>query len=217
MDLITMVLACSLYTDNSITNAIAQVGSKDNPLTITSENGERKVFKTQTQAAAYAATEIRDGHAVDIGLMQIPSRWLHDHKITVTELLGPCKNIVVATQILNNAAQRCSELQADQPADALKVCTLSMYKTGDAQAGADYAHTVLEYADAHPFDNIIAAAKKKNPKEFVTIPHLPEKKSAKVSTKATTPDDETTPADQTVATPTSDDSTANDAATDGQQ
>lgn len=176
MDLITMVLACSLYTDNSITNAIVQVGSKNNPLTVTSAQGEQKVFKTQSQAVSYANSELNQGHNIDIGLMQIPSRWLHEHNLGMDELFAPCKNIVVATQILNNAAEQCSDLQANQPIDDLKACTLSVYKTGDPQAGLDYAHTVLDYANAHSFTDIVAEAKKKNPKEFKMLPHAPEKK-----------------------------------------
>ncbi len=176
MDLITMVLACSLYTDNSIVNAMVQVGSKNNPLIITPAGGSPKTFKTPSQAMAYTVSELQQGHPLDIGLMQVPSRWLEGHNISADELFAPCKNLVVATQILNNAADRCNELQANQSADDLKACTLSMYKTGDPQNGLEYAHTVMDYAKAHSFDDILAAAKKKNPKEFTMLPHLPPKK-----------------------------------------
>lgn len=191
MDLITMVLACSLYNDNSITNAIAEVGSKSNPLTVTSVGGERKVFKTQNEAATYALSELQQGHEIEIGLMQIPSRWLKDNNIALNELFGPCKNLVTATQILNSAAEQCNEVQSNASAENLKSCTLSIYKTGDPQAGLDYAHTIMDYANSHSFDDIIAAAKKKNPKEFEMVPHPPPPKFIPPKKIKITPEPET--------------------------
>jgi len=164
MDLITMVLACSLYTDNSITNAMVQVGSHNNSLAVRSTDG-LKIFKTQSDAINYTNTALQQGNTIDIGIMQIPSRWAHASH-SAAELFAPCKNMVVATKILNQAMDRCSELSANDPSIDEQACALSIYKTGNPQAGLDYANAIISYAKAHSFDAILAAAKAKNPKEF---------------------------------------------------
>lgn len=188
MDLITMIMACSLYANNSIVNAIVQVGSKNNALAITQDGVDPKTFKTTDEALKYANSELEQKHPINIGLMQIPSYWLPKHHTTVAELLAPCKNIVMATQILNHAVSECTDLQAEQPNLDMDACTLSIYKTGDPQAGLDYAHTIMDYAQQHSFETLVAAAKLKNPKEFPNMPGhgTPAPTTASKTDKATT-------------------------------
>lgn len=168
MDLVTMVLACSLYSDNSITNAMVQVGSQNKPLTVATANASPMSFTTPAQAAQYSNSQMQQGNAVAIGLMQIPSLWLKHAEVTPTDLFLPCKNMVFATKVLNNAVAECSQ-NADASTN-VQACALSMYKTGDAHAGLDYANTVLNYASSHPFSAIEAAAEAKNPAGFHMIP-----------------------------------------------
>jgi type IV secretion system protein VirB1 len=170
MDLITMVLACSLYADNSITNAMVQVGSQNQPFAIAVDGGTPKNFKSQSEALSYANKQISAGHTVDIGLMQIPSTWLKAYHVTVADILMPCKNMVIGTEILYHSEAKCDELQPTIPNLDVKTCALSMYHTGDPQAGADYANAILTYAKQHNFDDIVAAAKAKNPAEFEMLP-----------------------------------------------
>ena len=49
MDLVTLVLACSLYADHSIPYAMIQTGTQNNPLVVTVE-GTRKTFKSMPLA-----------------------------------------------------------------------------------------------------------------------------------------------------------------------
>jgi hypothetical protein len=151
----TMIMACSLYPDNSITNAIAQVGSGGKPLTVTSVAADGAVvtkdtFKNAMQAAAYAQTAIDRGEEVAIGLMQLPSQWLsrYEGRVTLEELFRSCKNMVIATQTLNAAAQQCRENGDDEPS-----CALSVYRTGDSKQGLGYAEAVLKYAAEYPIKN----------------------------------------------------------------
>lgn len=153
MNLVTMVLACSLYPDNSITNAMVQVGSQNNPLTITiSQNGNTatKTFKTEAEALNYANIQIAQGKVVDIGLLQIPNAWISQYPASmganVAGLLRPCKNMIVATDLLNDATQQCASVDGDKTA-----CALSVYHTGSPTAGLAYAKQVIDYAVAHPF------------------------------------------------------------------
>src|ERR1700722_13055134 len=108
MDLITMILACSLYPNNSITNAMVQVGSQNKALSIAVDGGKAQSFASADKALAFANQQLAQGHIVDVGLMQIPSIWFKSCNVTLPELLLPCKNMVIATEILNQASLNCA-------------------------------------------------------------------------------------------------------------
>jgi hypothetical protein len=170
MELVTMILACSLYPDNSITNAMLEVGSHNNPLAVTVDGGQPTTFKTADQAAQFATAQIQQGHKVDVGLMQIPNIWLKQYPIIPSELFMGCKNTVLATKILNDAETQCSQMENLPANTSIQTCALSVYKTGDAQAGLDYANAVVSYSNSHSFSAIQAAAEAKNPAGFHMIP-----------------------------------------------
>lgn len=153
MNLVTMILACSLYPDNSITNAMVQLGSQNNPLTISvSHNGQMttKTFKTEAEALSYTNKEIAQGYTVNIGLLQVPNGWIAKYPASmganVAGLLRPCKNMVVATDLLNDATEQCASVDGDKTA-----CALSLLYSGSTTAGLDYAKQIINYAVAHPF------------------------------------------------------------------
>jgi hypothetical protein len=170
MEIVTLILQCSLYNDNSITNAMLEVGSKNNPLIVTVDNDPAKTFATADEAAQFATQQIQQGHQVDVGLMQIPNRWLKDYSPIPADLFMPCKNMVLATKILNDAATQCNQLPASTPNSDTGTCALSIYKSGDPKAGIDYANAVTQYANAHPFTAIYDTAEAKNPAGFHMIP-----------------------------------------------
>ncbi len=151
MDLVTMIMACSLYSDYSTINAMVQTGSQNQALMITTEGGNPTVFPSATQAVNFANAEIQQGHNVNIGLMQIPSRWLSNYNVTPTDLMLPCKNIQIGSRILLDAQHQCAQTTTN--VSAASSCALSMYKTGDATAGSAYAQNVIKFANANPFVN----------------------------------------------------------------
>lgn len=151
MDLVTMIMACSLYRDNSIVNAIVETGSKNNPLQVTTllEDGSKTITTAANPAAgaAYVNQQLQQGRDVYIGLMQIPSGWLEKYKdqASISELFRPCKNMVIATTVLNHAAEICAKQLNRDPR-----CDLAIYRTGrDSEAGQAYADTILAYAAVH--------------------------------------------------------------------
>ncbi|MDQ8039194.1 MAG: transglycosylase SLT domain-containing protein [Rickettsiella sp.] len=158
MDLVTLVLACSLYTDNSIPYAMIETGSKNNPLVVTIDNGT-KHFKTISEAVTFTKKQIAQGKLLDIGLMQIPNQWLPKVGAHAEDLFRPCKNLVVATQIMNKIRLQCQTIAERNPTLNLQTCMLSMYKTGNTQTGLDYAHTVINYAEKHPFSSLANKAR----------------------------------------------------------
>lgn len=137
MDLVTMILACSLYPDNAILNAMVELNSQNNPLMVSG-----KPFKSAKTAEVYVQAKQASQAAFEIGLLQIPSQWVAHRPVSIEELLRPCKNMIVATQILNETQLKC---QGDV------ACALSLYKTGDPQAGLNYAQQIIQYASEHPF------------------------------------------------------------------
>jgi len=137
MDLVTLVLACSVYPNNSVVNAMVEINSQNNPYMISGQ-----LYKTESQALAKANALKDSGASFEIGLMQIPDFWLSQNPTNLDDLLRPCKNMVLATQILNKLVDECNGSES---------CALSMYKTNDKAAGIDYATQVLNYADTHPF------------------------------------------------------------------
>ena len=72
-----------------------------------------------------AAVEDR---TIDVGLMQINSRWITSGKISIESVLDPCKNVQFGARLLVEAYERATSLGM-QPADAL-TASLSAYNTG---------------------------------------------------------------------------------------
>ena len=160
MDLVTLVLACSLYADHSIPYAMIQTGTQNNPLVVTVE-GTRKTFKSMPLAIRYTQRQIAEGIKVDIGLMQISSQWLPVIAAHASDLFRPCKNLVVATQILEKLHLQCQTIAANDPNTDIHACVLSLYKTRDPQSGLAYANQVMQYAKRHPFS--VLAEKARDP------------------------------------------------------
>ncbi len=151
MDLVTMIMICSLYRDNAITNAMVKVGSQNNPLQVTTVLADGPIITTTVAnpvaGAAYVNQQLAQGRDVYIGLMQIPSGWLEKYKdqASIVDLFRPCKNMAVATTILNHAAELCAKRLNRDPR-----CDLAIYRTGHQTiAGQAYADRVLTYAAAH--------------------------------------------------------------------
>lgn len=158
MDLVTLVLACSLYADNSIPYAMIQTGTQNNPLVVTVDD-DTKIFKTISAAVQYTHTQIGQGKNPKIGLMQIPSQWLPEINAHASDLFRPCKNLVVATQILEKLRFKCQSIAANHSTSGIQSCVLSLYKSKNLQSGLPYARQVIEYAKIHPFSELAEKAR----------------------------------------------------------
>jgi Transglycosylase SLT domain len=158
MDLVTLVLACSLYADNSIPYAMIQTRTQNNPLVVTVDDNT-KTFKTIPAAVQYTRTQSALGKNPEIGLMQISSRWLPEIGAHASDLFRPCKNLVVATQILEKLRLQCQSIVATNPNTDMQACVLSLYKSKNLQNGLAYAHQIIQYAKAHPFNELAEKAR----------------------------------------------------------
>lgn len=157
MDLLTTIAICSMFHSNATVNAIIQTGSKNQALAITTLSANNdllaplKNFKTLAQASDYAKQQLAQGNHVEIGMMQIPSGWLDPlskRGISLDDLLMPCKNVVVGSDLLTQADAYCAT-QTSTPAAQAR-CALSVYKTGSVSKGLSYAEKILQYAAIHP-------------------------------------------------------------------
>lgn len=159
MNLFTTIMICSVFHTNSITNAMIITGSNANPLAVTpiidGKPAKTRVdFKTPEQAAAFAQQQLTAGIPVDIGMMQISSVWLdkiNKRGVTLVDLLRPCKNLAVGTDLLNEAEAYCAT-QTDS-VDERDNCALSFYKTSNPTQGLAYATEIQAYAKTHPIES----------------------------------------------------------------
>jgi hypothetical protein len=176
MDLVTLVLACSLYADNSIPYAMIQTGTQNNPLVVTVE-GHTKIFKTIPAAVQYTRTQSALGKNLEIGLMQISSRWLPGIGAHTSDLFRPCKNLVIATQILEKLRLQCQSIAANNPNTDIQSCVLSLYKNKNRQNGLPYAHQVIQYAKIHPFNELAEKARDPGMLAATEKPPIPSKQT----------------------------------------
>ena len=131
---------CGPAVAPATTRAIIQVESGGNPLAI-ADNRLRKSFipKNRDEAVALAAALIRQGHGVDLGLMQINSAHLVPMRLTLEQVFDPCSNVRAGTTILAGFYRRH---RTEDPALSL-FKALSAYNTGRAWRGPGYVNKVL--------------------------------------------------------------------------
>lgn len=171
MDMVTLILACSLYPNNALPYAIIQTGSAGNPLTVRTRHTQ-KSFKKVSAAITYTQHALDRGEPVWVGVMQLSSRWFTQQqpKVSLAELFEPCKNVVLATSVLNQLTHRCQMEIQNTPQLSLTECVLSQYETGHATSGTAYAAQVLAYAKNHSFTQLVKKAR--DPGMVAAVAHV---------------------------------------------
>lgn len=171
MDMVTLILACSLYPNNALPYAMIQTGSAGNPLTVRTRHAQ-KSFKQVNEAITYTQHALDRGEPVWAGVMQVSSRWFTQQqpKVSLAELFEPCKNVVIATSILNQLALRCQTEIKKTPQLNPTECLLSQYETGHSAAETAYAARVLAYAKHHSFTQLVKKAR--DPGIVAAVAHI---------------------------------------------
>lgn len=147
--ILSLAAACGPTVHPHTTAAIIQVESGGDPLAIGNNTRKSGIHPHSREDAVRSADEfLHQGHRLDIGLMQINSRWLKVYDITPTDLLDPCFNIVIGTQILTDNYARYSTSSGDQATSLQRA--LSAYNTGSPTAGGSYVKRVYAAA-GRPF------------------------------------------------------------------
>lgn len=140
MDLVNLILMCSLATSpatNSLVYQIAQVNNADP--TFIDDWSDKSVYRPHDplQAAQMIAALLRVGHELRVGILQIPARQtLQSYGIASRDLVDACTNIAIGSDRLEQAREKFG-------LDKIKV--LAWYLTDDPASpiGRYWAHEVL--------------------------------------------------------------------------
>ncbi|MBJ6749918.1 lytic transglycosylase domain-containing protein [Geomonas anaerohicana] len=140
-----MLAECGPAVSPETTQAIIQVESGGNPLAI-GDNTLKKSFapKSAADAVQLATRLMREGHNIDMGLMQVNSCHVRPMKLSLEELFDSCRNIRIGTTIL---AEFYRQHKTDDSAQSL-FRALSAYNTGQAWKGTGYINRILQAAGA---------------------------------------------------------------------
>lgn len=124
MDLLTAILACSVYAqDDALVRAIAQSNSHGNAFAVIDaaaavESGEPPPAEPRTLVAAIARLEevrSREGRPL-LGWMQLPPEWVTMFGRELREAFDPCVNISIGTAMLSAFDYECSMTTPALPA-----------------------------------------------------------------------------------------------------
>ena len=149
MDVVTLILACSLYPDDALVRALISVQSQDNPYFV----GDLATLKTSDRLmspdAAMVETEAisrKDGRPA-VGLLGIPIDWAGRFDKEPRELFDPCTNIAVGTAMLSEFETECRPKGSSKVrkhsgrngGNALRSCVLRKFAQGLGLTGAPAA------------------------------------------------------------------------------
>src|SRR5437016_896493 len=104
MDILTAVLACSLYADDGLVRAIVQSTSLSNPYAVFDVAEEESIddppppLPRTVEDALTRLSKINErGGTVLVGLMQVPPTWAVLFGREPRDLFDPCINISIGT------------------------------------------------------------------------------------------------------------------------
>jgi hypothetical protein len=109
VDLLTIILACSLHRDPALVRAIVELTSESKQFwvgdfTDLRGNGGAR----NAQEAEQIVSEVRrKGHAVVVGLMGVPVEWAQEYGRTEAQLWSACVNVEVGTARLSQLDSQC--------------------------------------------------------------------------------------------------------------
>ena len=156
MDVLTLILACSVYPDDSLVRAMVDLASQGNPHFVGDMTTLATFDKTTTTAEAdkVVAELNRQGGRPVVGLMGVPPGWAQRYGRNRNELYDGCVNIWVGTAVLAAHHEACVTAHAAMfapaspgqrrqriaPPEAVRLCALRRY---GADLGVDgYAEAI---------------------------------------------------------------------------
>ena len=143
MDVLTLILACSVYPDDSLVRAMVELASQGNPHFVGDMMTLATFDKTSTSAAAdhLVAELTRQGGRPVVGLMGLPPAWAERYGRAKSELYDGCVNIWVGTAVLSSHHEACvaahaaiftparpnERRQRVAPPEAVRLCALRRF------------------------------------------------------------------------------------------
>ena len=110
MDLLALVLACSLHADDRLVTTLVDVQSSGNLFFV----GDLKTLKTNddlhsaADALRFAESVQSHGGRPAVGLLGVPLGWAARYGRTPIELFDGCTNISIGTAALTDYYERCT-------------------------------------------------------------------------------------------------------------
>lgn len=127
-----LAAACGPWVHTDTLAAVARAESAFNPLAIADNtSGRAHAPATRRAAEALARDLLREGHSLDLGLMQLNSTTLARLGLGVAAAFEPCRNIAAGAQVL---AAGFDPRNGEDAQQAL-VRALSRYNTGTPSHG----------------------------------------------------------------------------------
>jgi hypothetical protein len=115
VDLLTAILACSVYTsDDALVRAIAESNSHGNQFSVLDASAQAADDPRQTEPRSLEAAMARledvraSGGAPLLGWMQLPPSWVTMYGRELREAFDPCVNISIGTAMLSQFDYECS-------------------------------------------------------------------------------------------------------------
>lgn len=110
MDVLAIILACSLHHDDALVRALVEVQSQGNVYFV----GDLATLKTKDSLASaeealrFAEELRRHGGRPAVGLLGIPLDWAGRYERSPIELFDACTNVAVATAAFAEYQDRCA-------------------------------------------------------------------------------------------------------------
>lgn len=134
-DLNNYLHQCAPSVAVSTMRAIIQTESRGNALAIGLNHGKRLLYpaKNLQQATNWVNYLEQHNYDFDIGLGQINIRNVHKYGYLASEMLDPCKNLIVASMILRQNYSLAKSKSLTQQEALYKA--ISAYNTGNYRSG----------------------------------------------------------------------------------
>jgi hypothetical protein len=158
MDILALILTCSVYPDDHLIRAMVELASQENPHfvgdLVTLVTFDRTNSVTEAQRVV-SELERRGGKPV-VGLLGVPVSWGTRYKKSAVDLFDACTNLMVGSSVLQSHYEACSSAHSTTqqssssprrarvaPPEAIRQCALRRY---GADLGIDgYAESALRY------------------------------------------------------------------------
>jgi hypothetical protein len=169
MDLLTLILTCSLHADDdALVRAIAESNAQSNPYFVLDAAVDLTQVdppappKSAAEASARASDILAKGGRPLLGLLELPPPWLGAFGRELADAFDPCTNLAIGSAMLSEFDAQCaaapapkspSKPHAASPPAGRRRCVLRKYE--EAIGLPDFATlTTLElrYQRLHPPD-----------------------------------------------------------------
>jgi type IV secretion system protein VirB1 len=149
IDITPYIQRCATQVAPSTMRAIVKTESNNNPWAIGLNHGKKLKYQPMslTQAKSWVSYLEKAGYDFDVGLAQVNIRNIHKSGYSIIDMLDPCFNLYVASDILRKNYK--SALQTTNNSQEALYKALSAYNTGNYHSGFNngYVQRVVNNAN----------------------------------------------------------------------